>query len=180
MWFCSAWHVGALAALCPHLPRNLRLLGDADPNQGRIVLANFNSGHKVEPQIFAVWMNVLRACPACELWLLQVGVFSDELLLAWGRACLALRSPPPFALPPRSTIGHRAAFAWRQSCGVRGCDLGITALCCRCAGTVVSSAVTAWGGGLLLAPASREDRRGPAARRGRVVGRAPDQSPLPA
>ena len=41
---------------------------------GRLVLADLNSGYKVEPQVFSVWMSILRQCRVCELWLLQVGV----------------------------------------------------------------------------------------------------------
>ena len=37
----------------------------------RLVLANFNSGHKLEPRMFGVWMGILRRFPSAVLWLLS-------------------------------------------------------------------------------------------------------------
>ena len=38
----------------------------------RIVVADLNTLHKLEPRVFGVWMAVLRQCPHCDLWLLEV------------------------------------------------------------------------------------------------------------
>ncbi len=61
-----------------------------------IVLANFNSGHKIDPQVFGVWMAILRQCPECQLWLLEVA----RELGCWGFCHLvgllaAGVTPPP-------------------------------------------------------------------------------------
>jgi predicted O-linked N-acetylglucosamine transferase (SPINDLY family) len=43
---------------------------------GQLVIANLNSGHKIEPTVFSVWMNILRRVPNAVLWILRVGKFS--------------------------------------------------------------------------------------------------------
>jgi hypothetical protein len=48
----------------------------------RVVLANFNSGHKIEPVIFQVWMALLRRFPQAELWLLQVASMTRARCIA--------------------------------------------------------------------------------------------------
>jgi hypothetical protein len=53
----------------------------------RVVLANFNSGHKIEPVIFQVWMALLRRFPQAELWLLQVALMTRAPCIA---VCLGL------------------------------------------------------------------------------------------
>ena len=72
----------------------------------RFVLANFNSGHKIDAEVFSVWMSLLRACHKCELWLLQVSEPPPPF------SHVPLSAPPPFSYVPSSSPVCPAPIAW--------------------------------------------------------------------
>jgi hypothetical protein len=72
-----------------------------------IVLANFNSGHKIDPQVFGVWMAILRQCPECQLWLLEV----TWELGCWGFCHLVGLLAAGVNTPPPPWVGDW--LAWR-------------------------------------------------------------------
>ena len=53
-------------------PVSRGILPAGEQAPGTVVLANFNTRHKLEPVSFAAWMAVLRQCSRCVLWLLSV------------------------------------------------------------------------------------------------------------
>jgi predicted O-linked N-acetylglucosamine transferase (SPINDLY family) len=72
-----------------------------------VVLAMFNATHKVGPEMFDVWMRVLRQCPQACLWLLaeSEGVFRQFVAEA------ALRGVPEAQIVPAHYMAHSEHIA---------------------------------------------------------------------
>jgi len=51
-----------------------------------IIYANMNQSYKVDPQIFEVWLNILRRVPNSILWLLRFPPLAETHLRQWAVA----------------------------------------------------------------------------------------------
>lgn len=54
-----------------HIPRNVPTRAAAGLPENAFVFCSFNNSYKISPDLFAVWMRVLEACPNSVLWLLR-------------------------------------------------------------------------------------------------------------
>lgn len=81
------------------------------PDEG-FVFCNFNSGYKITPLVFDVWMRLLAAMPGSVLWLLSDNHWAEENL---GREAAARGIDParlvfaPRREPPQHLARHRLA-----------------------------------------------------------------------
>jgi protein O-GlcNAc transferase len=53
-----------------HVPRSVTTRGDVGLPEDGIVFCCFNNNYKIAPQIFELWVRLLKACPGSVLWLL--------------------------------------------------------------------------------------------------------------
>ena len=112
------------------------------PEQG-FVFCSFNNTYKITPQIFDVWMRLLRAVPGSVLWLMGDNVWTPENLRLEAQA----RGVDPQSLIFAKKIGVSAHLA-RHACA----DLFLDATPC-CAHTTASEAL--WAGLPLVTLAGR-------------------------
>jgi predicted O-linked N-acetylglucosamine transferase (SPINDLY family) len=53
-----------------HVPRSMAARADVELPEEGFVFCCFNNNYKIAPQVFDVWMRLLKACPDSVLWLL--------------------------------------------------------------------------------------------------------------
>ena len=53
-----------------HVPRSMTARADVELPEAGFVFCCFNNNYKIAPQVFDLWMRLLKACPGSVLWLL--------------------------------------------------------------------------------------------------------------
>ncbi|MGZ6018803.1 MAG: O-linked N-acetylglucosamine transferase, SPINDLY family protein [Phenylobacterium sp.] len=153
-----AWLPGCYQPNDRQRPVDARTLSRADhglPADG-FVFASFNGAYKITPQMFAVWMDLLKAVPGSVLWLLQ-----DEAVEHLARAAAqAGVDPKRLVFAPkqpsprhRARIGHADLFLDSLPCSAHTTAsdalwAGLPLITCRgatFAGRVAASLLTAAG-----------------------------------
>ncbi|HLZ75288.1 tetratricopeptide repeat protein [Phenylobacterium sp.] len=153
-----AWLPGCYQPNDRRRPVDARTTTRADhglPEQA-FVFASFNGSYKITPQVFAVWMDLLRAVPGAVLWLLQDAA-ADNLTRAAAQAGVdpaRLVFAPKLPAPQhRGRIGHADLFVDSLPCCAHTTAsdalwAGLPLITCRgetFAGRVAASLLTAAG-----------------------------------
>ena len=80
--------------------------------EGAVVLCSFNNNYKITPEVFAVWMRILRRAPHAVLWLLEDNPCASANLRNHARAAGVAPERLHFAgrvLPPQYLARYRCA-----------------------------------------------------------------------
>jgi predicted O-linked N-acetylglucosamine transferase (SPINDLY family) len=153
-----AWLPGCYQPNDRHRPVAARTTARADHGlpADSFVFASFNGSYKITPDVFAVWMELLKAVPGSVLWLLQDEAAANlartaaEAGVDPARLVFAPRQPAP---QHRARIGHADLFVDSAPCSAHTTAsdalwAGLPLITCRgttFAGRVAASLLTAAG-----------------------------------